>query len=77
MTCSVQSNVRTKLEEMGVDIKILKYIDSLTLEEQQAIYHFFLEIMNDELIFVLALKDQEFTQEYLKQREREQPLVMN
>lgn len=77
LTLPAQSNVRTKLEEMGVDIKILRFIDTLTKEDQQAIYHFFLEIMNDELIFILTLKDQDFTEEYIRQREKEQSVILN
>lgn len=70
-------NTRKKLEEMGVDTKILNYIDELSPEEQKGIYHFFLEIMNDELVFVIAMRDHEFTERYLKERNQIQPLTLN
>lgn len=77
MHLSELKKTRKKLEEMGVDKKILDYIDQLSTEDQQGIYHFFLEIMNDELVFIIALKDQSFTERYLKERENLQPLTLN
>jgi hypothetical protein len=72
-----EKKIRKKLEEVGVDIQILNHIDSLEHDEQQGIYHFFLEIMNDELLFILALRDNSFSEMYLREKERNQPMSLN
>jgi hypothetical protein len=40
----------------------------MSVDEQEGVYLFFLEIMHDELLFVLSLKDATFTKKYLAQK---------
>lgn len=77
MNASEIMKVRKNLIELGVDRKLIDYIDQLSLEEIKGIYTFFLEIMEDELLFVIGLKDLEFTQSYLVEKEKRQPMGLN
>lgn len=64
------SEIKTKLIEIGVDAEILNQIDAMPPDEQTGVYTFFTEIMNDELLFVLALKNPSFATEYLNRKKQ-------
>lgn len=69
--------MRMKLEELGVDTEILAEIDKLSSVEKDGLYHLFLEILNDELLFVVSLNDYSILQKYNRKKEYHQPMVIN
>lgn len=70
-------HLRQKLEEIGVDMKILNFIDTLAPEKQKNIYNFFVQIANDELVFVIALLENHSCEDSLKQEIEKLALPLN
>jgi hypothetical protein len=69
--------IRFQLINMGVDPILLDYINKMTNEEQEGLFQLFIQIVEDELLFCLALKDLNLSDEYLLQREQYLPLIAN
>lgn len=74
---SIKCQKQQKLEEIGVNIRLLHFIDNLIEEEQQGIYHYFLETMEEELAFIIDLIDLKFIKKYLEEKEKIQPMGLN
>ncbi|MFJ7684792.1 hypothetical protein [Peribacillus butanolivorans] len=60
-----RKHFRHRLADIGVDKKILNYIDKLNAESNEK-FTFFVEIVNDELLFAIALINNKESEEYLK-----------
>ncbi|MFS0783495.1 hypothetical protein [Bacillus sp. 1P06AnD] len=58
--------LRKRIEEFGVNLPTLHYIDQLTPDTQNMIYKYLVEIMDDELLFVITRCNNEESEEKLK-----------
>lgn len=77
MTRVDQLEVREKLLQLGVDEEILDEIDSLPQKEKDGMYTAFIEIMSDELLFVLAMRKPNFVKEYMVRKRQGYQVGLN
>lgn len=62
------NQIKIQLLEIGVDQKLIYFIEKMPTETQKGLFNIFLDIVEDELLFVLALTDMTLSDEYLLQK---------
>lgn len=66
--------LRENLLKIGIDPTIVDHLDTLDSAIQEDIAMLFTEIANDELLFVLSLRDFNFVESYINSKKNEKLL---
>lgn len=66
--------LREHLFKIGIDPTIVEHLDTLDSANQEDIAMLFMEIANDELLFVISLKDIAFVEKYINSKKKEKLL---
>lgn len=59
-------DIREQLIKIGIHIEIVKFLDTLAPEVQEDISLLFQKMANDELLFILSLKELDFVKERIE-----------
>ena len=58
--------IREQMNKLGIDKDILEHLDTLSPENQEDIALLFKAVANDELLFILSLKELDFVENRIK-----------
>lgn len=74
LTTPTYPQLREHLIKIGIDPGIITHLDTLDSDKQEDIAMLFTEIANDELLFVISMKDLPFVEEYLNSKKKDKLL---